>query len=94
MNINRNINAIRIWIDLNYLAEAKGLVEYDDTLMRNMLAQHKMEQYEAMKQARRIDLEYVSDARADLKKHPVELVGEVLKEWNAEHKINLSENDL
>ena len=94
MNINRNINTIRIWIDLNYLAEAKGLVAYDDTLMRNMLAQHKMEQYEAMKQARKIDKEYVVDAQTNLKKHPMELVREVLKEWNAEYKINLSENDL
>ena len=92
MNIDLDINAIKVWVDLNYLAEAKGLVELDEGLMRDMLAQHKMEQYEALKQARRIDKEYVFDARADLKKHPVELVEEVFKEWNAEHKINLSED--
>ena len=94
MNIDLDIKAIRIWIDLNYLAEAKGLVELDDGLMRDMLAQHKMEQYEALKQGRRVDREYVFDAQADLKKNPPELVREVLKQWNAKHKINLNEAEL
>ena len=94
MNIDLDIKAIKVWVDLDYLAEAKGLVELDGNLMRDMLAQHKMEQYEALKQGRRIDKEYVFDAQADLKKHPVGLVRKVLKQWNAEHKINLNEADL
>lgn len=93
MNIELDIKAIRVWIDLNYLAEAKGLVELDEGLMRDMLAQHKMEQYEALKQGRRIDKEYVFDAQTDLNKHPAELVREVLKQWNAEHKVTIYESD-